>query len=73
MEEQILEVNTPVGPIKAIPNNVNDEYPGIRIVANGLSVAYVEYDCLKHEFLICTYDDASDEPREVYCVSGKEE
>lgn len=73
MEEQVLEVSTPIGPIKAIANNVNGEYPGIRIAANGLSVAYVEYDWLKNEFLICTYDDTSDDPREVYCVSGKEQ
>lgn len=73
MEEQVLEVNTPIGPIKAIANNVGCEYPGIRIVANGTSVVYVEYDWLKEEYLVCTYDDTSDDPREVYCVSGKEQ
>jgi len=63
-----IAVETPVGEIKALPCGSPGEYPGIRIVVNGVSVACVEYDEVKAQIRVRTYDHTSDEPRDIYSV-----
>ena len=60
-----ISIRTPKGVIAARLID-SDEYPGIRLDLNGDTVAVVEFDSLKEEIQIRTYDAISDEPKYLY-------
>lgn len=60
-----ISIQTPKGIISA--NTINsDEYPAIELLVNNEIVAVVEYDSLKKGIQVRTYDETSDEPRDLY-------
>lgn len=67
--KQQIAVDTPIGVITAEVVGTPDEYPGIRISVNGTSYVFVEYDTVKEAAQVVTYDDTSDDPKDIIVLS----